>query len=169
MPKEITDATGHVPTYDEARFAKIRKKFETGNGTEIAVLCGAVASPACFGEKCFWPGCQETGNWTHIAWECEKGPAPQDLGVPTDPFEKRLGWTSAEGKWEALSWLCKVAQEIWERRYENKRRLKWYRDRKEKKGKKDEEENDAGEERNTAEEEEDSSGEDEEEEGNDQE
>ena len=63
-------------------------------------------------------------------------PAPEDLEVPMDPFEKRLGWARTEGKWEALSWLCKVAQEIWERRYENKKRLKWYRDRKEKKGKK---------------------------------
>ena len=107
MPKEITDTTGHVPMYDELRFAKIRKKFETGNGTERAVLCGAVASPACFGKKCFWPGCQGAGNWTHIAWECEKRPAPEDLEVPTDPFEKRLGWARTEGKWEALSWLCK--------------------------------------------------------------
>ena len=137
IPEQIREAgqNGHDIQYDEERFTRVRRKFETDDGTVRAILAGAVMSPACFEEPCLWPGCNEPlGHWRHVCWQCPH--RPEKLDMPECPFEQRLGWAPVKDKgsrWEALNWLKTVTEAIWEKRYDNAKKRKQRLDRIEKK------------------------------------
>jgi hypothetical protein len=129
----VQELLRHSLEYDEARIQKLRYKFDSSNGTCRAVLAGAVASPACFGEPCLW-GCGEPiGSWDHVCWQCEKAPRPTGLETPACPAERRLGWqTAGIGNWKSLDWMAEVAEKIWDKRYDREKQKQLLQARKEK-------------------------------------
>ena len=107
--------------YDPQRIKKIRQT--KWSPIELAVLAGAVRSPACCQGRANTPtACPRypaLGTYQHVFWEC-----PHDLNrtvaTPTDRAQKRYGWLVGRlPKYDndVLQHMITVAQEIWDARY----------------------------------------------------
>jgi hypothetical protein len=126
--------------YPEDRINAVRKV--KGDGVTMAILVGAVMSPACFMDgkmqaKTGLPtgcpcGCKEVGYHDYVYWECpgmEKAimgtnrdlrPRPK----PVDEWQRRFGWPTGSQKDKRrddliLEWMWATTMYIWGDRYKS--------------------------------------------------
>ena len=110
--------------FDIRRFAATRRAAG-GDPVRLAVVCGAVRSPAAanqgFGTDPVCPFCGNAiGHLDHCFWECHA--RPPSVPTPADPIQRRLGWAMAEARsrdsdGDVLSYLSRTAALLWTDRF----------------------------------------------------
>ena len=70
---------------------------------------------ATYPTQCVWD-CGQLGTWEHCTWFCPYRPSV--LEVPLNPVSKRFGWFQRGENLDNAVWCAKIAEKIWERRFD---------------------------------------------------